>query len=128
MSKAKCFACGKEMYVGGKTMEELLQLEMPVFCTEACAESFPYHDTPLFDEKIIELKNKFTSTFKPEPLRDKLCGVNGETVQKQFSYCNIEDVKSAVYWLKETLEGKDYYDQRIIDDINQAFPDVFKDA
>jgi hypothetical protein len=127
MSKTKCFACGKEMYVGGKTMEELLQLEMPVFCREACAESFPYHDTPLFDEKIIELKNKFTSTFKPEPLRDKLCRMNGKGAQKQISYFIIEDVKSAVYWLRETLEGKDYYDQRIIDDINQAFPDVFHD-
>jgi len=127
MSKAKCFACGKEMFVGGKTMEELLQLEMPVFCTEACAESFPYHDTPLYNEKIIELKNKYTSTVKPEPLRDKLCRMNGKTIQQQFSFFNIEDVKSAVCWLKETLEGKDYYDHRIIDDINQAFPDVFHD-
>ena len=128
MSKAKCFACGKEMYVGGKTMEELLQLEMPVFCTEACAETFPYHDTPLFDEKIIDLKNKYISFLKPEPLKNKLCRMNSGTVQEQFFYYNIEDIKSAVLWLKETLAGKDYYDPRIIEDINQAFPDVFRDT
>ena len=56
MTKAKCFHCGRELPIG-KTMEELLKIEMPVFCSNECADYFAEPDTKEFKDCIRVMKN-----------------------------------------------------------------------
>lgn len=53
--KAKCFECGKELEIG-KTMEELIELRLPLFCCTECSTRFPNNNTNDFDKRFEELK------------------------------------------------------------------------
>jgi len=55
MTTAKCFNCGKELGIG-KSMEELLDDILPVFCSLQCSTQFPNRYTNEFDSRIEDLK------------------------------------------------------------------------
>lgn len=58
MTYARCFNCNVGLPVCGRSMEELLNLPLPVFCCTNCSLEFPNNGTKEFIEKIESLKNK----------------------------------------------------------------------
>jgi len=56
MTQAKCFECRKDLPMG-KSMEELLKDEFPVFCSTECSVRFPDNGTDLFNAKMDELRD-----------------------------------------------------------------------
>ena len=57
MTQAMCFNCEKKLEMG-KPMEELLDIEFPVFCSVECADNFPDGGTKEFKERIKLLEKK----------------------------------------------------------------------
>lgn len=41
MTQAKCFNCGISLEGIGKSMEKLIEDELPLFCCVRCSEEFP---------------------------------------------------------------------------------------
>ena len=56
MTKARCFWCGNDLGIG-KSMEELLEDRLPVFCSINCSTSFPDNGTTEFEEIISILSS-----------------------------------------------------------------------
>lgn len=52
MSKAKCFNCKITLEGVGKSMEELIDNELPLFCCDKCANEFPTDE----DKKCQKMK------------------------------------------------------------------------
>ena len=56
MTKAMCFMCSKELDDVEKSMEELVDLRFPVFCSLVCSSGFPDNGTELFNNVFIEIE------------------------------------------------------------------------
>ena len=55
MSKARCFNCKVGLPVCGKSLEELIEIKLPIFCSTECSLNFPDNGTKEFNDKIKEL-------------------------------------------------------------------------
>ncbi len=109
-------------------MAELLAIELPVFCNESCAAAFPYHGTDEFTQKIATLKEQFSRPpVQPAPLEAK-CQTTESLLSRKppegETFFSLTDIRAAVGWLKKQIQGTAYFDQRILQDIDQAFKDV----
>ncbi len=58
MTQAKCFNCGKIAEEVGKPMEDLIEDEFPIFCSNECSWEFPNKGTSDFDKRLEKLKEK----------------------------------------------------------------------
>ncbi len=59
MPQAICFNCEIDLLGVGKPIEELIKDRFPVFCCQACADTFPDNGTIEFERKLEDLTKRY---------------------------------------------------------------------